>query len=58
MLLEPSACREYVSMHHLLNVGAGEYLLDGPHLLADPGEIGGEYGGRHNDRIRHAPFSF
>jgi SAM-dependent methyltransferase len=27
-LCEPTACREYVSLHHLLNVGAGDRLLD------------------------------
>ncbi len=27
-LSEPSACREYVAVHHRLNIGAGDHLLD------------------------------
>ena len=44
--------------HHVeMNpVGAGG--VDRPHLLAELGKIGRQDRRRHDDRIRHAPFSF
>ena len=43
-LLEPAACREYVAMHHHLDVGEGDQLLDiacGPGLAMELAAVRG-----------------